>query len=276
MLINVLTGRGFRRVSPWVQMALMGVLIVMLFLTPLACASIRPLVQRDSPLLRWFPPFWFLGPLSRHAARAPGRSRLPRTRRAGAPGAGDFRRALSRSPTSPAITATRAASCKASKARSAGPAACAPPSTRAVNRWLLPHPLERATFHFISNTMLRTARQRLFLAAYGGIAVALTLPAVLRIGTRPGTPILLFEAAGLLSVPLTLSFFAVSGLRAAFNFPAELRANWVFQICESEDRVLHMRAARKWIALMGIAPLFVTADARSRSGSAAGASRSSI
>ena len=61
MLINVLTGRGFRRVSPWVQMALMGVLIVILFLTPLACASIRPLVESHSPLLRWFPPFWFLG-----------------------------------------------------------------------------------------------------------------------------------------------------------------------------------------------------------------------
>ena len=57
-------------------------------------------------------------------------------------------------------------------------------------------------------------------------------------------------------MPLTLSFFAVSGLRAAFNFPAELRANWVFQICESEDRIPHIRAARKWIVLMGIVPLF--------------------
>ena len=57
-------------------------------------------------------------------------------------------------------------------------------------------------------------------------------------------------------MPLTLSFFAVSGLRAAFNFPAELRANWVFQICESEDRMPHIRAARKWIVLMGIVPLF--------------------
>ena len=65
-----------------------------------------------------------------------------------------------------------------------------------------------------------------------------------------------FYAAGLLSVPLTLSFFAVSGLRAAFNFPAELRANWIFQICESEDSMPHMRAARKWIVLMGMAPLF--------------------
>ena len=126
----------------------------------------------------------------------------------------------------------------------------------AVNRWLLPHPLERATFHFINNTILRNAKQRLFLATYGGIAVALALPAVLQIGARPGRPSLSFHAAGLLSVPLTLSFFAVSGLRAAFNFPAELRANWIFQICESEDSMPHMRAARKWIVLMGMAPLF--------------------
>src|SRR5207244_1067837 len=60
VVINVLTGRGFRRVSPWVQMALMGALIVVLFLTPLVCAAIRPLVESHSPLLRYFPPFWFL------------------------------------------------------------------------------------------------------------------------------------------------------------------------------------------------------------------------
>src|ERR1019366_1975239 len=61
VLINLLTARGFRQVSPWVQMALMGGRFAVLFLTPLSCASIRPLVESHSPLLRWFPPFWFLG-----------------------------------------------------------------------------------------------------------------------------------------------------------------------------------------------------------------------
>jgi hypothetical protein len=127
---------------------------------------------------------------------------------------------------------------------------------RAVNRWLLPHPLERATFHFITNTILRNAKQRLFLATYGGIAIALALPAVVRISTRPSARLLLFDAAGLLGIPLTLSFFVVSGLRAVFNFPAELRANWIFQVCENEERLPHLRAVRKWIVLMGVAPLF--------------------
>ena len=255
VLINLLTGAGFRRVSPWVQMALMGTLIVMLFLTPLACASIRTLVERDSALLHWFPPFWFLG---MYLDMLPGQPAGPRFHEL----ALMARQALAISAGAFAVTYLAGYHRHARRVMESvestlgGPGRVRAGFDGLVNRRLLPHPLERATFHFISNTMLRTARQRLFLAAFGGVAVALTLPALVRIGTRPGTPILLFEAAGLLSAPLTLSFFVVSGLRAAFNFPAELRANWVFQICESEDRVLHIRAARKWIALMGILPLF--------------------
>jgi hypothetical protein len=255
VLINVLTGRGFRRVSPWVQMALMGILIVMLFLTPLACASIRPLVERDSALLRWFPPFWFLG---LYLDMLPVRPPAPVFHEL----ATLARQALAISAAGFAVTYLAGYRRHARRVMETvegtvgGPSRLRVGFDHLVNRWLLPHPLERATFHFISNTMLRNARQRLFLAAFGGVAVALTLPALVRIGTRPGTPFVIFEAAGLLSAPLTLSFFVVSGLRAAFNFPAELRANWVFQICESEDRILHIRAARKWIGLMGIAPLF--------------------
>src|SRR5215831_2947609 len=60
VLINLVPGRWLRRVSSCVQMALMALLVLALFLTPLICASIRPLIERHSPLLRWFPPFWFL------------------------------------------------------------------------------------------------------------------------------------------------------------------------------------------------------------------------
>ena len=56
-------------------------------------------------------------------------------------------------------------------------------------------------------------------------------------------------------VPLTLTFFAVTGLRAAFNFPAELRANWIFQVAESEENSPQLRAVRKWVVVMALAPL---------------------
>jgi hypothetical protein len=255
VMINVLTGRGFRRVSPWVQMALMGALIVLLFLTPLACASIRPLVESHSPVLRWFPPFWFLG---LYLDMLPGQPAGPVFHEL----AGLARLGLAISAGAFALTYLAGYARHARRVMQSvegaegGPGRLRVAFDAMLNRWLLPHPLERATFHFISNTILRNAKQRLFLASYGGIAVALALPAVLEIGTRPGAPILSFRSAGLLAVPLTLSFFAVSGLRAAFNFPAELRANWIFQIGESEDSLRPMRASRKWIILMGMAPLF--------------------
>jgi hypothetical protein len=255
LFINILTGRAFRRISPWLQMASMGLMITMLFLTPLACGSVRMLFEGHSPLLRWFPPFWFLAlyvdmlpgqpggamfhelaPLATrglgYAAAAFGVTYLLGYRR-------HAQRVMESLETSPE-----------------GPGRLRAWFTRLVNERLVPHPLERATFHFISNTILRSARHRLFLAMYGGIAFALTLQTLVRIEGRGGMPMLLFVSAGMLSIPLTLSFLAVTGLRAAFNLPVELRANWVFQVCENEERVRHIRAARKWIVVMGLVPLF--------------------
>ncbi len=256
VLINLLTGRAFRRISPWVQMAALGLLITVLFLTPLTCATLRPLFERHSPVLRWFPPFWFLALyldlLPGHPGGAMFHDLAPLAWRGlGIAGAvfavsylAGYRRHARRVMESLETAGT-------------GPGRIRRAFDVLVNRWLLPHPLERATFHFISNTILRTARHRLFQATYAGIAFALALPTLVRVGVRPGVPILAFDAAGLLVVPLTLSFFLVSGLRAAFNLPAELRANWIFQVCESEDRVRHIRAARKWIVTMGILPVFL-------------------
>jgi len=84
---------------------------------------------------------------------------------------------------------------------------------RAVNRWLLPHPLERASFHFINQTIPRSARHRLFLATVAGAATAVVLPEVVRFsagaeGYRPR-----FTPQGFVIVPLVVSFFLVTGLR---------------------------------------------------------------
>jgi hypothetical protein len=58
-------------------------------------------------------------------------------------------------------------------------------------------------------------------------------------------------------LPLTLSFVLVSGLRAAFNFPSELRANWAFQVSEISGIDGYLAATQKWVVVCAILPLFV-------------------
>lgn len=63
--------------------------------------------------------------------------------------------------------------------------------------------------------------------------------------------------SGLLRLPLMLSFILVSGLRAAFNFPCELNANWLFRECEGDWTRECASATRKWVLTCGVAPLFL-------------------
>jgi hypothetical protein len=110
---------------------------------------------------------------------------------------------------------------------------------------VLRRPVERAVFHFISQTIARSMKHRLFLSVYGGFGAALAV-----LGLMSGE-------TGVLRLPLMLSFIMVSGLRAAFNFPSELRANWAFQLTEMTAAAEYLSAMRKWIVLYAVAPLFL-------------------
>jgi hypothetical protein len=254
VLLNVLTGPAFRRISPWVQMAAMGVVCLVLFLTPLVCALIRPLFSAHNPLVDWFPPFWFLG---LYLDLLPGHPGGPifhdLARRSGyaleiavvvfviAYGIG-YRRHTRRVLESLELPPE-------------GPGRVRRGVTRLLHRWLLPQPLEQATFHFISNTVLRSARHRLFLSTIAGIACALAILSATQILIHQGSATLSLRQAGFAAIAMTASFFTVTGLRAVFNLPVELRANWIFRVCESGERQAPIRSARKWILSMALAPL---------------------
>jgi hypothetical protein len=61
----------------------------------------------------------------------------------------------------------------------------------------------------------------------------------------------------LLSVPLVLSFFMLAGLRGIFTIPAELPANWIFQLTEGGDARACLAAARKAMIALAVLPLFL-------------------
>lgn len=234
LLVTFLRGSLYRRASVAVQTLLMALLVMLLFLTPLFGGRLESLASAHSQWLSWFPPFWFiglyeylrpatksvelraLGPIAIHALWIAAVifmvTFLPGYR-------GHARRILE----APEPTAARLGRVHAAYPRD---------------------PVERAVFHFISATLFRSMKHRLFLATYGGFGAAMAV----------------FELAGgkhgSRALPLMLSFILVSGLRAAFNFPSELRANWSFQLTETGGVRPYLAAARKWIFACAVLPLF--------------------
>jgi hypothetical protein len=152
---------------------------------------------------------------------------------------------------------------EASPSNPAGPGRFRVALNAAIDRLLLKDPMQQAIYHYIGQTISRSMKHRLFLAVYAGFGGALVV-----FGLDPGGgdaigalivshQRLVPDPAGLLAIPLTLSFVLVSGLRAAFNFPAELTANWAFQISDTNHTRQCLIAMRKWIIVCGVVPLFV-------------------
>jgi hypothetical protein len=124
-----------------------------------------------------------------------------------------------------------------------------------LNCCVLRHPFQRASFYFIGKIFARSSKHRLFISMYSGIGLALTLSSlfVLR---RDVNFLITISRNGLVEAPLILPFFVVSGLRATFNIPYELTANWMFQIGNRYDAAEYFKAARRWVLLRGIIPLY--------------------
>jgi hypothetical protein len=126
--------------------------------------------------------------------------------------------------------------------------------TGVLNRTVLRNPIQRAAFYFIGKISARSAKHRHLAALFTGLGVALTVSSLFVFDSRSAFPVRL-SAWGPLEAPLILSFVAVAGLRAAFNVPHELNANWIFQT-GTGGGAEYVKAVRKWILLCRIVPLY--------------------
>lgn len=253
VLVTVFRGPAHRRISVLAQTAVMAVLIMCLILSPLMGSSIGQLCRTHSRLLRWFPGFWFAGlyeqlrPVVSHSPSA-------RMASAGRVLAGLGAMAIRSIWISATIFVASFLPEYRSHARrmleTPEPSLKGPGWTRRTLgkavRHLLRDPVEYGVFQFIGQTIARSLKHRLFLAAYGGVGAAVVVITLAADGSR-------------LRTPLMLSFILISGLRAAFNFPSDLRANWAFQVSETNSVSAYVRATRKWVIVYAILPLFLLA-----------------
>jgi hypothetical protein len=252
LLMNVLGFRTFRVISRLVQVVLMILLLSVFFLFPEILASFDKL-KLTASFNTFFPPMWFLGLYE---------TMLGTTDRALKSLA-----AIAVAATALAVTAflmVYAVSYKRHYRRSLEGEIIATATLgelsrsvfRLLDRFVVRNPVEQASFSFVSKTIFRSNKHRLYWGAYLSVGLALVFVGLVTpVSPEYGTLARLDSA--LLSIPLVLSFFVLAGMRVIFTVPAELPSNWVFKLTENESRKKHFFATHKVMFYFGTLPLFV-------------------
>jgi len=246
VLINILHPRTFKVVSRCFQLAAIVALLLTLFLLLPVTSGLVPVwaAAHRAGGFFWFPPLWFvgvyqtlLGPAGELFHSLAGTAAL-------ALGAVTLVCA-----TAYIINYKRHTRRMLDAVETPHRFAAADAAHWLLNHLVLRRPLERATYFFTMNTLVRSTKHRLYLAAYAGVGFALAAFGIIQMMVYAedlrAAVLLSRPNQALLSIPLILSFFLLSGMRVVFTIPAEVRANWIFQIAGDEHRLDCWAGVRK-------------------------------
>jgi len=250
VLLNVVGEQIFRRITPVLQGASIMVLLAILLLHPTISASLRPLLGSDSPAVQYFPPFWFLGVYERIM---------------GGPSSEPIFHSLARTgcwAVMLMVVCTLVTYPLAYRRRVRQLIEGARAVDSSLNSYgaidgllhatILRRPKQRAVFHFVHQTILRYQRQRVMVALFGGLCVALALSemVVLHVSRGHVRPGLL--ATGIRAAIPILVFWIVAGLRAVMSAPVDRRGRWIFSTIAGRPRAEHLSGASIWITLWAV------------------------
>lgn len=251
LLVSMLSFRHYKWISGWVQLGALFTILSAFFLMP-DIAHPAPLADpRNHLAVRLLPPFWFLGLYQEMLGSSlPVVHELAGMARAGLAAAAALALAAYRFGYDRYVRKTieEADAISAGRTRRAGPLA------RALDRFVVRNPVERAVFHFAARTMARNRRHRLLLAIYAGAGLAYVLNSVGWIFRGQTDRVYRLDPT-ISAVPLVLSFFVLLGMRVLFTMPVELNANWIFRLTENGRPAEYLSGARKLMVAVGIAPL---------------------
>jgi hypothetical protein len=248
MLVAVLGRRGFTIASPWAQGVLIIVLGSALLLAP---AASRRVAQRGFDDWRSMsPPMWFLGVYE--VAVGGVIADLPRSEMRARQAANDLKMtelyaqrrprfpAMARRAVAVAVMALLLAAIAylSNARRLPSLAPSLPPSSRRgwklggrlANAWLVRDQAARAGFYFTLAAMWRNNTHRLTLACAAAAGFAMALVALTSANLQQGTG----PSPRLLVVQPFLYGALLVGFRHVIRVPAELRANWGFQLAWRE------------------------------------------
>lgn len=249
VLLSVLGERLFRRVSLILQGLSISALLMLLLLFPVLSAAVPAFIQSDSPLLRYCPPFWFLGIYQRILE---GPTALPIYAQLAQTGCIALLVTFAI-----AILAYPLAYLRRVRQLVVGSGTrdtrgiISRPVDRVLHATLLRLPVRRAVFHFISQTLLRVQRYQIYLVLYGGVGLSVVVASVLRLLVSRGEVHFEVSADGIRAAVAIVAFWTIAGLRMAFVSPGNRQGSWAFRIVHGRppalDTTLHLlSAARDW------------------------------
>ncbi len=129
-------------------------------------------------------------------------------------------------------------------------------------KWLPPfgNQPQTAIGQFSVRALLRSRQHRLILAFYFGIGAAMTTM-MMKGAASSGSNT--FQAKGVLlwAASVLMIVLAAIGTRVAFTIPLDLRANWIFRIAGVRGGAESLAASRRALLLLAVAPVWITTAA---------------
>jgi hypothetical protein len=244
VLLNILSVRWFRKVSAYVQGAMVFGLLWLLFLFPNIAASVAQLKEQNSWILRAFPPAWFLG-LNEVLTGSHDAAFAALAHRA------EMALGLVAAVAALSYTIAYRRHVRRTLESTEGGDSTKRSAMHERIGWIAdrvaPDPAERATVAFVGKTMARSPKHRIFLAAYAGVGFALAAQVLSAAKNHDDW----------MSLPLVLAFFLLSGMRFIFTIPSELPANWQFRVSDTDRQRPALNGTRAAMRWFGVAPLFL-------------------
>ena len=246
LLLNLLPPRQFTRASGYLQGLLVGLMLVLIVLSFSIQAQVTNLALRPE-FARWLPPVWFLG-LHQAMLGDPDPAMQALAHRATT--AFGVAMAL--------VLLTYMVSYRRHRALLVEGAA----TERKHRRWtgaifdrLMPDTRQQAITVFLAKTLAGSSQHRVILMGYGGFGLAILLSGMIsmREVVKPDRVL----AARFVYAHVILLVFLLIGVRHLFQIPVELKANWAFQITESEGRRRWLDAVDRFVLFSGAAVMLI-------------------
>jgi hypothetical protein len=245
----------FRRISLAVQGFSISVLLMFLLLFPVLSAAVPIFLQSGSRLVVYCPPFWFLGIYQRILE---GPSALPIYTRLAQTGSAALVITLAAALlTYPIAYLRRVRQLIIGPGTHARRSRLGRPFELFLDGTILGRPIDRAVFHFISQTLLRVQRYRIYLVFYGGIGLSVVVATVLRLTVTHGEVRIAISADGIRAAIAISAFWTIAGLRMAFVSPGNRQGSWAFRIVHGRPPCLNtlaqqLDAAQLWAFLCSL------------------------